>query len=90
MEVSDLLENLAFSPPKNLIEMYAWYSLHIKQFKLKPLDDIFYSLGLKYQRIKSFHNKFNKGFSDKEKIQVLEYLKCNETFILAVFEMFKL
>jgi predicted DNA-binding ArsR family transcriptional regulator len=89
MEVCDLLESLAFSPPKNLIEMYGWYYTYIKQNKLKPLDDIFYGVGLKYQRVKSFHNKLMKGFSDKEKIHVLDYLKSNETFIRAVFEMFK-
>jgi hypothetical protein len=35
MDVLDLMESLAFTPPKNLIEMYGWYSIYIKQNKLK-------------------------------------------------------
>ena len=89
MDVLDLMESLAFSAPKNLIEMYGWYSVYIKDSKLKPLDDIFYEVGLKYQKVKSFHTKFKNGFRDKEKLQVLEYLKSNETFIRAIFEMFR-
>lgn len=89
MEVCDLFENLAFSPPKNLVEMYAWYTMYIKQSKLKPLDEIFQSIGLKYQRIKAFQTKLKKGYSDKEKIFVLDYMRSNETFIRAILDMFR-